>query len=64
MESVNKCHSLNTLCKNILFLEDKLTYVGIDKLPAVSTLSDANINRNSEVFASIYQQLHQTIRRY
>lgn len=55
---VTKCHSLNTLCKNMLFLEDKLTYLGIDNLPAVSTLSDANINRNSEVFASIYQQLH------
>ena len=56
---ITKCHSLNTLCKNLLFLEDKLTYVGIDKLPAVSTLSDANINRSSEVFASIYQQLYQ-----
>lgn len=56
---VTKSYSLNTLCKNLLFLEDKLTYLGIDKLPAVSTLSDANINRSSEVFASIYQQLHQ-----
>lgn len=55
---VTKSYSLNTLCKNLLFLEDKLTYLGIDKLPAVSTLSDANINRSSEVFASIYQQLH------
>lgn len=56
---VTKCHSLNTLCKNLLFLEDKLIYLGIDKLPAVSTLSDANINRNSEVFSLIYQQLHE-----
>lgn len=55
---VTKSHSLNTLCKNLLFLEDKLTYLGIDKLPAVSTLSDANIRRKSEVFASIYGQLH------
>ena len=52
---VTKSHSLNTLCKNLLFLEDKLIYLGIDKLPAVSTLSDTNINRSSEVFASIYQ---------
>src|SRR5690606_12409862 len=50
---VTKSHSLNALCKNLLFLEEKLIYLGIDKLPAVSTLSDANINRNSEVFASI-----------
>ena len=56
---VTKCHSLNTLCKNLLFLEDKLNYLGIDKLPAVSTLSDANINRSSEVFASIYEQLYE-----
>lgn len=55
---VTKCHSLNTLCKNLLFLEDKLIYLGIDKLPAVSTLSDANINRDSEVFASIYRQIY------
>ena len=56
---VTRSHSLNTLCKNLLFLEDKLTYLGIDKLPAVSTLSDANINRNNEVFSSIYQHLHE-----
>lgn len=54
---VTKCQSLNCLCKNLLFPEDRLTYLGIDKLPAVSTLSDANINRSSSVFESIYQQL-------
>lgn len=31
--------------------------MGIDKLPAVSTLSDANINRDSAVFESIYFHL-------
>ena len=56
---VTKSHSLNTLCKNLLFLEDKLTCLGKDKLPVLSTLSDANINRDSEVFASIYAQLYQ-----
>lgn len=56
---VTKCYSLNTLCKNLLFLEDRLTYLGINKLPAVSTLSDANINRYSDVFASIYQHLYE-----
>ncbi len=55
---VTKSHSLNTLCKNLLFLEDKLIYLGIDKLPAVSTLSDANINRGSEVFAAVYRELY------
>jgi hypothetical protein len=38
----------------LLFLKDKLTCLGIDKLPARSTLRDANINRDSEVFGSIY----------
>jgi hypothetical protein len=56
---VTKCYSLNSLCKNLLFLEDRLTYLGINKLPAVSTLSDANMNRDSGVFASIYRQLYQ-----
>jgi hypothetical protein len=59
---VTKSHSLNTLCKNLLFLEDKLTYLGIDQLPAVSTLSDANINRDSEVFAAIYAGLYEHYR--
>lgn len=54
---VTRCYSLNSLCKNLLFLEDRLTYLGIDKLPAVSTLSDANMNRDSGVFASIYSHL-------
>ena len=35
---VMRCKSLNNLCKNLLLLEDKLTYLGINELPAVSTL--------------------------
>ena len=55
---VMRCKSLNNLCKNLLLLEDKLTYLGIKDLPAVSTLSDANINRNSDVFGCLYQKLY------
>ena len=55
---ISRCASLNSLCKNLLFLEDKLTYVGIDRLPATSTLSDANIKRDSEVFATLYNLLY------
>ncbi len=51
---ISKSSSLNSLCKCLLFLEGKLCYLGIDKLPAVSTLSDANCNRDSEVFADLY----------
>jgi len=54
---ISKSGSLNSLCKCLLFLEGKLCYLGIDKLPAVSTLSDANCNRNSEVFADLYYNL-------
>ncbi|MEM9337164.1 MAG: IS4 family transposase [Bacteroidota bacterium] len=56
---VMRCKSLNNLCKNLLLLEDKLTYLGIRQLPAVSTLSDANTRRNSDVFATIYQKLYE-----
>lgn len=55
---VTRCRSLNNLCKNLLFLEDKLLYLGIDRLPATSTLSDANIVRGSDVFATLYNKLY------
>jgi len=32
----------------LLFLERKLTYLGIYKLPAASTLSDANLQASNE----------------
>lgn len=38
---VTRCHSLQSLCKSLLFLDNKLLYIGIDKLPPPSTLSDA-----------------------
>jgi Transposase DDE domain/Domain of unknown function (DUF4372) len=54
---ITKLDTLNGLCRNILFLEDKLSYIGINELPATSTLSYANINRNSDVFRTIYFKL-------
>lgn len=56
---ISRCHSLRNLCKGLLFLDNKLCYLGIDKIPATSTLSDANINRKSDVFGSIYHNLYQ-----
>ena len=61
---ITRCHSLQSLCKSLLLLENKLLYLGIDRLPSVSTLSDANINRNSDVFADIYRQLYQHYKSY
>lgn len=61
---ITRCHSLQNLCKSLLLLENKLLYMGIDKLPPISTLSDANINRNSDVFGDIYQHLYQHYENY
>lgn len=54
---VSKSGSLTSLCKCLLFLEGKLGYVGIDRLPATSTLSDANCRRDSNVFQDLYYRL-------
>ncbi|MEB2785524.1 IS4 family transposase [Algoriphagus persicinus] len=54
---VSKAQSLNSLCKCLLFLGQKLSYLGINKLPASSTLSDANRKRPNEVFGYIYYLL-------
>lgn len=61
---ITRCHSLQGLCKGLLFLDNKLLYIGIDKLPPPSTLSDANINRNSEVFGELYGLLYKQYKRY
>ena len=56
---ISKSGSLTSLCKCLLFLEGKLNYVGIDKLPASSTLSDANRKRSSDVFQDLYYRLYE-----
>ena len=54
---ISKTKSLNSRCKSLLFLEHKLGYLGIYKLPAISTLSDGNCKRPNEVFGYIYYPL-------
>jgi hypothetical protein len=54
---ISKTNSLNSLCKCLLFLEHNFNYLGIYKLPASSTLSDANCRRSNEVFGYIYYLL-------
>jgi hypothetical protein len=61
---ITRTNSLQSLCKSLLFLEDKLLYIGIDKLPPPSTLSDANINRNSAVFGELYMLLLEHYKEY
>ena len=62
--AVTRCHSLQSLCKSLLFLNNKLLYIGIDKLPPPSTLSDVNIKRNSDVFAALYRLLYNHYKEY
>lgn len=61
---ISRVNSLNSLCKSLLFLKDKLSYLGINSLPAVSTLSDANKNRDSEVFGTLYHLLVDYYKKY
>ena len=51
---ISKTNSLNSLCKCLLFLENKLSYLGIYRLPASSTLSDANRKGSNQVLGYIY----------
>ena len=56
--------SLREVCKNIMFLGKKLMYYGLSQMPCKSTLSDANRNRDSRFFASLYLNLHMHYKSY
>ena len=55
---ITKSNSLNQLSKNLQFLDKRLTSIGIEEIPARSTLADANGNRSSKVFSLIYSKLY------
>lgn len=55
------CTSLREICGSMMGLKGKLEHFGVEHVPHRSTLSDANRNRSSEVFAHIYYGL---VRRY
>lgn len=50
--------SLREVCKNIMLLGKKLMYYGLRQMPCKSTLSDANRNRDSHFFGSLYLNLY------
>lgn len=52
-----RCQSLREVVSGMKALEGKLQYSGIKVFTARSTFSDANTNRNSEVFESLYYKL-------
>src|SRR5574339_652484 len=51
------CNGLRELCEGLLACEGKLSHLGLDKVPARSTISDANTKRSYQVFETIYYEL-------
>ena len=56
--TISGCSSLREISSIILACEGKINHLGLSKFPKRSTLSDANKNRSSKVFGSIYQKLY------
>lgn len=56
--TISGCSSLREISSIMLACEGKINHLGLRKFPKRSTLSDANKNRSSAVFASIYQNLY------
>lgn len=54
---IGKVESLNGILKGLVFMGNKLSYLGLTELPARSTLADANRNRSCEVFKYLYELL-------
>ena len=54
--------SLREVCKNITLISRKLLSYGLSGLPCRSTLSDANIKRDSNYFAQVYRLLFEHYR--
>lgn len=55
--AISGVSSLRELSTVMLACEGKLSHLGLTNFPKRSTLSDANANRDSEVFATIYYRL-------
>jgi hypothetical protein len=51
------CNGLRELSEGLLACEGKLSHLGMDRVPARSTLSDANLKRSYRVFETVYQEL-------
>lgn len=53
----NHCNSLREVTTGLLAWQQRIHHLGIDSPPRRSTISDANKNRNHEVFEKIYFKL-------
>ena len=56
--TISGCGSLREISSIMLACEGRINHLGLSKFPKRSTLSDANKNRSSEVFANIYQSIY------
>jgi hypothetical protein len=56
------CTSLREVEMGMSVCHNKLGHLGLSYIPARSTLSEANIRRDSEVFASIHHKLYSYLR--
>jgi IS4 transposase len=58
------CNSLRETVMGLGVCYNKLPHVGLSYIPARSTLSEANSRRDSEVFATIHQELYSRLRQF
>ena len=58
------CSSLREIEGIMLACEGKLNHLGLNHFPKRSTLSDANKNRSSDVFADIYNAIYKHYKRF
>lgn len=56
--------TLREIIKNFMLMGDKLVHSGIFNVPKRSSVSDANINRNPEVFGYLYMLLYSYYKKY
>ncbi len=62
--TISGCSSLREISSIMLACEGKINHLGLTKFPKRSTLSDANKNRSSKVFAAIYQSIYNRYRHF
>ena len=62
--TISGCSSLREISCIMLACEGKINHLGLTKFPKRSTLSDANKNRSSKVFAAIYQSIYNRYRHF
>lgn len=62
--TLSGCSSLREVSSIMLACEGKINHLGLSRFPRRSTLSDANRNRSSEVFADIYNTLYDQYKRF